>query len=239
MRLPPSSNRLPSGPYGTSAREAFGHAGAFATRLGAYPKSCKSSRNTSSDLPNNRNVILPSCAVCCKLMQTVPKPPDARVSGISWWPFGSATGVSSQSSSCSSSLSSVDGNARNRTTKAPSCTAVMSPSCAFRLPGGTLRTQAPGAKQPGGGPGGNKDLSAVLVATWSAFKPPKLVPKTRTKSAVSASSLIQGYDRSCNVPLYLTTGFDGSYQLPWISLILSCGNPAFCGKPSWFCCTQP
>ena len=26
---------------------------------------------------------------------------------------------------------------------------------------------------------------------------------------------------------------------PWISFRRSCGTPAFCGRPSWFCFTQP
>mmetsp|Transcript_50088 Transcript_50088/g.145590 ORF Transcript_50088/g.145590 Transcript_50088/m.145590 type:complete len:213 (+) Transcript_50088:468-1106(+) len=82
------------------------------------------------------------------------------------------------------------------------------------------------------------ERSAALVATWSAFKPPRLVPKTSTKSAVAASCSIHGKARSCKEPLYFTTGLDGSYQLPWISLMRSWGNPAFCGKPSWFCCTH-
>mmetsp|Transcript_10590 Transcript_10590/g.17335 ORF Transcript_10590/g.17335 Transcript_10590/m.17335 type:complete len:299 (+) Transcript_10590:745-1641(+) len=41
------------------------------------------------------------------------------------------------------------------------------------------------------------------------------------------------------LPLYRTTGFEGSYQLPWISLMSSCRYPAFCGSPSWFCWTHP
>mmetsp|Transcript_22369 Transcript_22369/g.61999 ORF Transcript_22369/g.61999 Transcript_22369/m.61999 type:complete len:228 (-) Transcript_22369:251-934(-) len=43
---------------------------------------------------------------------------------------------------------------------------------------------------PSGPP--SKDLSAAFVATWSAFRPPRLVPRTSTRSAVLASSRIHG-----------------------------------------------
>ena len=36
----------------------------------------------------------------------------------------------------------------------------------------------------------------------------------------------------------MTTGLLGSYHEPWISQMCSCGKPAFCGNPSWFCCTH-
>ena len=85
---------------------------------------------------------------------------------------------------------------------------------------------------------GMRERRAVDVATWSALSPPREVPMTRTRSAVSASCCIHGYARSCRSPLYLTTGLPGSNHEPWISLMRSCGYPAFCGNPSWFCCTH-
>mmetsp|Transcript_82589 Transcript_82589/g.207829 ORF Transcript_82589/g.207829 Transcript_82589/m.207829 type:complete len:233 (-) Transcript_82589:814-1512(-) len=149
--LLPSGSRRPSASYGTKARLSFGSrkSPCFGTDS---PSFCNRTVSKSSDLPNKRNVIVPSTAVCCKLMHTVPRDP-----------------------------------------RGPS----------------------------------SKDRSAQLLATWSAFSPPKLVPKTRTRSAVSASFSIHGNERSCKVPEYLTTGLQGSYQLPWISLMPSCGKPAF------------
>ena len=69
-------------------------------------------------------------------------------------------------------------------------------------------------------PIGISDLLAGSEAHWSAFSPLSDVPSTRTKSAVLASSRMPGSRRSDKLPVYFTTGLEGSYQDPWISFMM-------------------
>mmetsp|Transcript_108787 Transcript_108787/g.307705 ORF Transcript_108787/g.307705 Transcript_108787/m.307705 type:complete len:263 (+) Transcript_108787:279-1067(+) len=211
--------RRPSASYGTRARLSAGHVGARALRE-LKPSSWIRRRNTSSDLLNRRSVMHPSCTVCCRLMQAAPSLPlGASLTGC---PLGSVTGSSRPS---------------KRMVKAPAASATTSPpNKAAPAPGNAASTREPTA----GGPGGGESVPAAGRATsLSEGRPPRLVPSARTKSAVSASSSSRASRHASHCPPHFTTGLLGSNQLPWISLIRSCGKPAFWGSPSWFCCTQP
>mmetsp|Transcript_27088 Transcript_27088/g.63275 ORF Transcript_27088/g.63275 Transcript_27088/m.63275 type:complete len:281 (+) Transcript_27088:621-1463(+) len=156
---PPAGSRLPRASYGTSAACTTSRGTSHVDGRGGRSSST-SAASTASVLPLMLRVILPSCAVCCRLMMHAP----------SDWP------------------------ARPR--------------------------------------------SAHTTGSWSAHSPPSDVPITRTRSAASVSCSIHSYSWSLREPEYLTTGLLGSNHEPWISQMRSCGKPAFCGRPSWFCCTQ-
>mmetsp|Transcript_28307 Transcript_28307/g.77889 ORF Transcript_28307/g.77889 Transcript_28307/m.77889 type:complete len:256 (+) Transcript_28307:783-1550(+) len=72
----------------------------------------------------------------------------------------------------------------------------------------------------------------------SAFIPASEVPRTSTRSAACSQARRSAKRSLRSSPDIFTTGLDGSNQEPWISFSALCGQPAFCGRPSWFCCTH-
>lgn len=76
------------------------------------------------------------------------------------------------------------------------------------------------------------------VAHWSAFMPLKLVPRQRHSWQLLAHHFMPSARSPLSDPSIRTVVLEGSNQLPWISFIFIWGNPAFWGKPSWFCCTH-
>mmetsp|Transcript_17452 Transcript_17452/g.38218 ORF Transcript_17452/g.38218 Transcript_17452/m.38218 type:complete len:203 (-) Transcript_17452:288-896(-) len=72
------------------------------------------------------------------------------------------------------------------------------------------------------------------VTTRSAFMPQSDVPKANTRSASRSQARRSPKRSSRNEPPIGTTWLCGACHAPWISLIASCGKPAFCGSPSWF-----
>lgn len=76
------------------------------------------------------------------------------------------------------------------------------------------------------------------VAHWSAYMPLKLVPRQRHNWQLWAHHSMPSARSPLSYPSIRKTGLEGSNQLPWTSFIFIWGKPAFCGKPSWFCCTH-
>mmetsp|Transcript_64509 Transcript_64509/g.181494 ORF Transcript_64509/g.181494 Transcript_64509/m.181494 type:complete len:226 (-) Transcript_64509:303-980(-) len=80
--------------------------------------------------------------------------------------------------------------------------------------------------------------AAGHVTTRSAFRPQTDVPTATERSAVSAQATMSRKSTSGRLPDMGTTGLSGENHDPCTSLMSSCGKPAFCGSPSWFCWIQ-
>mmetsp|Transcript_92001 Transcript_92001/g.297754 ORF Transcript_92001/g.297754 Transcript_92001/m.297754 type:complete len:239 (+) Transcript_92001:332-1048(+) len=154
-----------------------------------------------------------------KARSSSPRP--TRAGGTKNSPSGHAGGTSNASSAASAAQTS---------SQRPKSRSVASSSCAVRCNPTMTAPSFPASPRAA--------RRARSCTRLSAFMPQSDVPKAMTRSALSCCSRSSERRSVRSSPVMGTTGLSGACHAPWISLMHSCGSPAFCGSPSWFWFTQ-